>query len=92
MNEAELTVGLLNYLDKSGWVIVCYDFPQSGTGLVLHSNKRKTGSKNDKSVIPDIVAIKDGIVLFFENKEIYTQSDFDKINFIKNLNFLKKNG
>ncbi|TXF87716.1 hypothetical protein FUA23_17435 [Neolewinella aurantiaca] len=84
MDEAELTVGMLSHLSDLGWSIVCFDFPQSGTGYVLHSNKKSKDSKNEKSVIPDIISFKNGVVLYFENKDKFTKSDFDKIKRIKN--------
>lgn len=38
MTEEQVTKALLQYLTDNGWHIVCFDFPQSGTGKVLHPN------------------------------------------------------
>ena len=62
MTEEQVTKALLQYLTDNGWHIVCFDFPQSGTGRVLHPNNAD-GEKNKDSIIPDIVAIKNNISL-----------------------------
>ena len=64
MKEEDVTKAILMKLVSTGWEIVCYDFPQSGTGRVLHPNDRE--SKTLGAIIPDIVAIKDGVVVDFE--------------------------
>lgn len=38
MTEEQVTKAILQYLQNKGWHIVCFDFPQSGTGRVLHPN------------------------------------------------------
>lgn len=81
-SEEEVTKGIINWLVSNGWAIVCYDFPQSGTGIQMHPNN--ANSKTEGIVIPDIVAIKNSIVLDFENKDHYMQSDFDKVQYLKN--------
>lgn len=77
MREEDVTKAIIKRLLSTGWEIICYDFPQSGTGRVLHPNDRD--SKTLGAIIPDIVAIKDGIVLDFENKDRFVLSDFEKI-------------
>lgn len=55
-------------------------------------------SKNKDSIIPDIIAHKNNICLFFENKDRFVKADFDKVNgliennkYINNINkFLSK--
>lgn len=42
MNEEKVTKCLLKWLIDNGWEIVCYDFPQSGTGRLLHPNKGRS--------------------------------------------------
>ncbi len=83
MREENVTKAIIDWLDDNNWVIVCYDFPQSGTGVLLRQNNENRASKNKGSVIPDIVAVKDGIALFFENKDRFYKPDFDKLNKIK---------
>ena len=79
MTEEQVTKALLQYLTDNGWHIVCFDFPQSGTGKVLHPNNAD-GEKNKDSIIPDIVAVKNNISLFFENKDRFYLPDYKKIN------------
>lgn len=67
MTEEQVTKALLRYLTDNGWHIVCFDFPQSGTGRVLHPDSTD-GQKNKDSIIPDIVAVKNNILLFFETR------------------------
>ena len=76
MTEERLTIALLEYLQDNSWDIICYDFPQSGTGKMIHPDN--TNSKTDGGIIPDIVAVKGDICLFFENKDHYYHPDFDK--------------
>jgi len=88
MTEEQVTKKILEWLINNSWEIVTYDFPQSGTGKYLHPNKniRKEKSKNDKAFIPDIVAVKDSIALFFENKNRFFLDDFIKLRDIKSDN------
>ena len=39
MREEQVTKNILDWLESNGWKIICYDFPQSGTGVLLHLNK-----------------------------------------------------
>jgi hypothetical protein len=79
MTEEQVTKALLKYLTDNGWHIVCFDFPQSGTGRVLHPNNADS-EKNKDSIIPDIVAVKDDVSLFFENKDRFYFPDYEKVN------------
>ncbi|MDP3057240.1 MAG: hypothetical protein Q8N37_01815 [bacterium] len=85
ISEESVTKTIISWLEKNGWSIICFDFPQSGTGKVLHSNNR-AGLKNKDSIIPDIVAIKNGVVIFCENKDRFSFSDFQKVESIKKEN------
>ena len=78
MTEEEITKKLLKWLAQNGWEIICFDFPQSGTGRQLHPNDRS--SKTKGIIIPDIVALKNKIVIDFENKDRFVYSDFEKVN------------
>lgn len=86
MREERVTINILNWLEENGWQIVCYDFPQSGTGILLHPNGDDRTEKNKGGIIPDIIAVKDTIALFFENKDRFYQPDFDKLFEIKAVN------
>ena len=81
MTEEQVTKAILSWLISLGWNIICYDFPQSGTGVYLHPNGSK--EKNKESINPDIVAVKDNICLFFENKSYFYFPDFEKINMLR---------
>ena len=83
MKEEKVTKNILNWLESNGWEIICYDFPQSGTGVLLHLNNDKRTEKNKGGIIPDIIAVKNDIGIFFENKDRFYKSDFDKLNEIK---------
>jgi hypothetical protein len=84
MSEEKVTITILKWLQKNGWQIVCFDFPQSGTGVSLRPNQDlREKTKNKGAIIPDIIANKDRISLFFENKDRFVLSDFQKTNLIK---------
>jgi hypothetical protein len=78
MTEERVTISILNWLKEKDWEIVAFDFPQSGTGKVLHKNG--STNKNQDTIIPDIIAVKGGVSLFFENKNKYYYKDFEKLN------------
>lgn len=83
LTEEQITKAILDWLEEKGWEIICYDFPQSGTGISLHPNEELRTTKNKGAIIPDIVAIKGTTVLFFENKDRFVLSDFVKVNDLK---------
>jgi hypothetical protein len=84
MTEEQITKAIISWLEQEGWEIICFDFPQSGTGKVIHPNEQNITSKNKGSFIPDIVAIKDEIVIFFENKDRFVLDDFLKVEELGN--------
>jgi hypothetical protein len=81
MTEEQCTIILLEFLEEHNWDILCFDFPQSGTGKVLHP--ANSSSKTEGSIIPDIVAVKKGVCLYFENKDHYFLPDFEKVNMLR---------
>lgn len=83
MREENVTKNILIWLQKNNWEIICFDFPQSGTGVLLHLNGTNRTEKNKGGIIPDIIAVKNGIAVFFENKDRFYQPDFDKLFEIK---------
>ena len=86
MKEERVTINILNWLESNGWKIICYDFPQSGTGVLLHPNSDENRTtKNKGGIIPDILASRNSVALFFENKDRFVLSDFEKIKEIKTL-------
>ena len=78
MKEEHVTKAILNWLQGNGWEIICFDFPQSGTGRLLHPNG--SSDKNKGSINPDIVAVRNGVCLFFENKDRFYLPDYEKIH------------
>lgn len=83
MKEEQVTKNILDWLEENDWLIICYDFPQSGTGIMLHQNTENKTSKNKGGIIPDIIAVKGNKGVFFENKDRFYQLDFDKLYEIK---------
>lgn len=83
MREENVTKNILQWLQNNNWEIVCFDFPQSGTGVLLHLNNINRTEKNKGGIIPDIIAVKNNVALFFENKDRFYQPDFDKLFEIK---------
>lgn len=88
IKEEDVTKNILKWLQSRNWEIICYDFPQSGTGRVLHPDN--TFSKTAGSIIPDIIAIKDTTVVVFENKDRFVFEDFEKINNLRQTNIYNK--
>lgn len=83
MREENVTKNILQWLQINNWKIICFDFPQSGTGVLLHLNNSNRIEKNKGGIIPDIIAVKNDIAVFFENKDRFYQPDFDKLFEIK---------
>jgi hypothetical protein len=79
MREENVTKHILQWLQKNSWEIICFDFPQSGTGILLHLNNVNRTEKNKGGIIPDIIAVKKGIAVFFENKDRFYEPDFHKL-------------
>lgn len=83
MTEEVVTKSILDWLMREGWNIVCFDFPQSGTGRFLHPNNAES-EKNKGTINPDIVAVKETVGLFFENKDRFYFPDYEKQNLLIN--------
>lgn len=92
MREERVTKEIIKYLNNNNWFIFSYDFPQSGTGILVKQDN--SNEKNKDSIIPDIIAIKDNTSIFFENKDRIVTSDFEKVNSLivdnKYINNIKK--
>lgn len=86
VTEEQVTKAILDWLEANGWEIICFDFPQSGTGISLHPNEELRTTKNKGAFIPDIVAINNGTVIFFENKDRFVLDDFIKVQNLKQRN------
>lgn len=88
MTEEQVTKKILAWLIENQWQIICFDFPQSGTGKYLHPNEeyRNSETKNYAAFIPDIVSVKEDKVVFFENKNRFFLDDFIKLKSIREKN------
>lgn len=78
MTEEIVTRSILAHLMKCGWRILSFDFPQSGTGRSLHPAGSQ--SKNQGVLIPDIIAVKEDVGIYMENKDHYYPEDFCKVH------------
>lgn len=85
MSEEAVTKAILSSLIKNGWNIVCFDFPQSGTGILLHPDS-SGNNKNKGAINPDIIAVKNEIGMYFENKDRTYLPDFQKVNLLRTQN------
>lgn len=83
MTEEMVTKAILSWLIQADWKIVCFDFPQSGTGHLLHPNNAES-EKNKGAINPDIVAVKGSVCVFFENKDCFCFLDYEKQNTLIN--------
>ncbi len=83
MTEETVTKAILNWLIRANWEIVCFDFPQSGTGHFLHPNNSGF-EKNKGAINPDIVAVNGNVCVFFENKDRFYFLDYKKQNALIN--------
>lgn len=89
MAEELVTKTILSWLERIGWQILAYDFPQSGTGIPLQMDDNPA-EKNKGTIIPDMIAIRSGICVFFENKDRFCYQDYVKANrLIKNNHYRK---
>lgn len=79
MREEQVTKAILKWLIDGDWEIICFDFPQSGTGRFLHPNERGS-HKNKASINPDIIAVKECVCVLFENKDRFYLPDYEKIH------------
>lgn len=85
MNEEIVTKTIIKNLKDKGGNILAFDYPQSGMGVPLNPD-----IKHLPSVTLDIIAMSNGEILFFENKDRYYPKDFEKLYKFKN-NFLHYN-
>lgn len=81
MTEEQVTKAIVRKLIGEGWIILAYDFPQSGTGRCLHPDY--SDSKTKGIWVPDIVAHRGESLVFFENKSRFVHDDFEKLKVIR---------
>jgi len=80
MDEERVTEAVEAHLSASGWTIFAVDYPTSGSGLRIHPNERRAGSKHAGSVVPDIVAYRGETLLVVENKPYVDPADVRKLS------------
>jgi hypothetical protein len=80
MSEEQITKDILEWLENSSWEIISFDYPGSGTGKLLHPDRRINETKNKDGIIPDVIAIKNSNVILMENKDHFSKEDFNKVN------------
>ena len=78
VTEEQVTKKIMAELDELGFDIIAFDFPQSGTGVLLHPEKSELPKIN-----LDIIAIKEDKLYLFENKDRYYPKDFTKLSSFK---------
>lgn len=78
MTEEQVTKSILTWLSGSGWEILDYDFPGGGTGRKFHVGNG-VSEKTKGIVIPDVIALRNNVILILENKSVDTLSDYEKI-------------
>lgn len=83
MREENITLAILDWLKARGWHINSFDYPQSGTGSPLRSRVQMPNNKNKGTIIPDIIATRGDLVVFFENKVDFYGGDLDALNLLK---------
>jgi hypothetical protein len=81
MDEEFITKSFLKFLIARDWEIISCDFPQSGTGISLQPDQkfRRSKTKNEGMITPDIIAFKNGIGLISENKLYFDRQDINKL-------------
>lgn len=83
MNEGKVTKTIIRNLKLNDWNVLCFDYPQSGTGINFKPANHclnEPANKNKSHIIPDILAVKGDVLLYFENKSYYYYEDFIKVN------------
>jgi hypothetical protein len=82
MNEEKVTQFIVNWLRENGWRIISIDIPQAGSGLAIHIDRasERTLGGIHKAHVPDVIAERNGVFLFFEDKPRFLLDDFRKVH------------
>lgn len=78
MKEEQVTKKIISELVNKGFTIKAFDYPQSGTGVILYPRNPKLPKIN-----LDIIAVKDDKLWVFENKDRFYKKDFEKLKFLR---------
>lgn len=74
MEERKVTLALKSFLSNRNWKIISVHFPGAQGGLSISINGKSRG------VVPDLIAMKNNVVLIVESKATYSSNDVDKLN------------
>lgn len=78
LEEREITLALLNFLSQANWQILSVNFPGAQGGLSISTYGKTRGW------VPDLVALKRGILLTVESKPSYFPKDVKKLSALYN--------
>jgi len=73
LNEDEVIFELKEYLIKKDWIVFSYKSPGGHGGITIRLN-------DNKSIVPDMVAFKNGFILCIEAKAEYSKEDEQKLD------------
>ena len=73
VEEREVTLELKNYLSSRKWQILSIHFPGAQGGLSISANGKSRGW------VPDLIAVKNNVVLTVESKPAYSSEDIEKL-------------
>lgn len=81
VNEEKVTKCIVNWLRENGWKIISVDIPQAGSGLAIHIDRALVSTLGGlhRAYVPDVIAERSGVLVFFENKPRFSLEDFRKV-------------
>ena len=74
MEEREITLALKAFLLNRNWRIISVHFPGAQGGLSISVNGKSRGW------VPDLIAMKNNVILTVESKPAYSSNDIKKLN------------
>jgi hypothetical protein len=74
MEEREVTLALKAFLSRKGWKIMSVHYPGAQGGLSVSMDGKTRG------IVPDLIAMKDDVILIVESKSSFSSSDVNKLN------------
>lgn len=77
MEEEEVTRRLHDFLHMKRWEILSYAVPRGMKARIIHDSN--SGFRGKNSIIPDIIARKENVLLVTENKPRFTVGDITKL-------------
>ena len=74
MEEREVTLELKTFLINRDWRIISVHFPGAQGGFSISVNGKSRGW------VPDLIAMKNNVILTVESKPAYSSNDIKKLN------------